>query len=740
MKIRTVVIILVIVVMVSLIDLQADVRQPDTRLQGRVLSSTGQPVVQAEVRLDNFERSSYTNEEGIFVLDVPAGSNRIKLIISHPDYFEQDFLVNLTAEAKILKFVVNPYISQKEEVVVTATRFPEPVTSVPAASSVLTAATIEEQLPAQVTEVIQNTAGVSTLGTGGFSVVPSIRGLARRRVLLLIDNARLSSDRRTGPNASFLNPEDIQKVEILRSASSVYYGSDAIGGVINYLTHMPQPEEPLRVRGYLKYGTVNNEREVNLSFSGAGQSYGYYFSVRDDQADNYQSPSSEIPCSYFGQSSFLGKIIKYSDKREISASFLLGRGQNIGKPAINSDSKPTWYPAENQNLFQFNWKEKSFGPKALLNFHLYINPNYMETRTDKIDNSVKTQESYARTESTDFGLQLSCEFRLLSGLRLTTGADLIGRADSQAYNQYINFDDYGQINEIIDEYPYTRGRRLDSGLFLTLDFSMIKKLDITGGWRYDWLYSRAETGGEDLSTRDHSLTGFLAASYQLFQNVSLFANYSRAYRTPDINEKFYTGITGRGFIIANPQLKNESSQNFDAGVKISGSRMFLGIYGFVYNIDNLIERYLIGSQLYTYGNVEQGKIKGVELEAEYFPWSRLSFFGNYFLYDGQSKVTGGPLNDIPSPRLFIGGRAWLSRLTLEISLLYQAKKDEPGPAEIAIPDYSLVNLRASYRLNRALKINLRVNNLFNKWYLARPDPDSREEPGRNFLLGLSFSY
>lgn len=739
MKAKTGFLILVIL-MASLSYLQAEVRLPDTRLQGRVLSTSGQPVVQAKVSLDSSGQSARTDEEGNFVLDVPAGLNKIRLYITHPDYLEQEFLVNLPDEGKILKFVVTPYIPQKEEVVVTATRFAEPITSVPAASTVIAATNIEEQLPAQVTEVIQNTAGVSTLGTGGFSIVPSIRGLARRRVLLLIDNARLSSDRRTGPNASFLNPEDLQKVEILRSPSSVYYGSDAIGGVINYLTYVPQPEEPLRVRGYLKYGTVNNEREVNLSFSGAGQNYGYYFSVRHDQADNYQSPASEIPCSYFGQSSFFGKIIKYSTKREISASFLLGRGQNIGKPAINSDSKPTWYPAENQNLFQFSWKEKSFGPKAQLNFHIYVNPNFLETRTDKIENSIKTQESYARTESTDFGLQLAFDYQLLAGLRLTAGADLLGRANSRAYNQYINFDDYGQINEIIDEYPYTGGRRLDSGLFLTLDFSAIKKLDITGGWRYDWLYSRAKTGGEDLSTHDHSLTGFLAASYQLFQNVSLFANYSRAYRTPDINEKFYTGITGRGFIIANPQLKNESSQNFDAGLKISGSRLFLGIYGFVYNIDNLIERYLIGSQLYTYGNVEQGKIKGVELEAEYFPWSRLSFFGNYFFYDGQSKVTSGPLNDIPSPRLFLGGRVWLSRLTLEISLLYQAKKDEPGPAEIAIPGYSLLNLRASYRLNRSVKINLRVNNLFDKWYLARPDPDSREEPGRNFLLGLNFSY
>jgi len=226
----------------------------------------------------------------------------------------------------------------------------------------------------------------------------------------------------------------------------------------------------------------------------------------------------------------------------------------------------------------------------------------------------------------------------------------------------------------------------------------------------------------------------------LFRNVNVFANYSRAYRAPDINEKFYTGITGRGFIIANPDLKNESSQNFDAGIKITNSRFFLGAYGFIYDIDNLVERYLIGEQLYTYGNVDKGRIKGLELEWEYFPVSRFSFFGNYYLYDGKSKTTDNPLNDIPAQRLILGGRLWLNQFSLEINGILQDEKDNPGPSEMAIPSYGLLNLKASYRINRSIKIYLQVRNLLDKYYLARPDPESREEPGRNFLMGLSFTY
>jgi len=77
---------------------------------------------------------------------------------------------------------------------------------------------------------------------------------------------------------------------------------------------------------------------------------------------------------------------------------------------------------------------------------------------------------------------------------------------------------------------------------------------------------------------------------------------------------------------------------------------------------------------------------------------------------------------------------------LEINGWLQAKKDNPGPSEIAIPGYGLLNLKVSYNLKKSLKIYARVNNLLNKYYVARPDPDSREEPGRNFLFGLAFSY
>lgn len=75
-------------------------------------------------------------------------------------------------------------------------------------------------------------------------------------------------------------------------------------------------------------------------------------------------------------------------------------------------------------------------------------------------------------------------------------------------------------------------------------------------------------------------TGFAALSYDLGRGLIAFANVSKAYRVPSLSELFYTGISGRGRIIGNPELIPETSFNLDGGVKLMGRRFFAGFYGF----------------------------------------------------------------------------------------------------------------------------------------------------------------
>ncbi len=708
-------------------------------VRGKVVGSSGKPVEGAVVLHRPTGASAETGAEGEFVLAVPD-EDKIRIEIVHPDYYATEFVVTRREAEKTPVFSLIPLIQQREEILVTALRYPESSIKVPAAASVIESAELGGSRAPNITEGLQSVTGVGALGSGGFSLVPTVRGMARRRVLYLLDGARIESDRRTGPNASFVNPEDIDRIEVLRSPSSVFYGSDAIGGVIHLMTKSPSLREGIHGRLRAGIGTVNGEKGGGLSLEGAKGATGFLLSFQGVDAEDYSSPLGEVLQSRFTQGSLMAKIAHRTDQREIEVGFLGTRGTDIGKPLRTSDVNPTWYPRENQNLFQLSWKEMNVGKNGEVLIRAFANPNFLETRKETLA-EYKTNEEFARTASTEYGAQLSYGRRLNGFLRFEGGLDFFGRGGAKAYNSYTSFDETGAATEVVEEDPFTGGKRKDLGFFLSLDFSGLRRLDLLGGLRWDVVHQQAvPSGGAAIEESTKcQFTGFLATSYEIAEGLTAFLNFSKAYRVPSINELFYTGISGRGYIVGNPELVPETSLNLDGGFKFISRHFFVGLYGFRYEIKDMIERYRIDPTTRTYGNIEKGRIQGLEFEVDYYVLPGWKLFGNVFSIRGRSVLSGDPLNDIPPLSLHGGTRVWLGRFSAEANATFRLRKTTAGPDEIAIPSSELVNLRAGYT-GSAMEVFVTLANLFNAAYLARPDSDAMEEPGRNLKIGLSYSF
>jgi outer membrane receptor protein involved in Fe transport len=709
-------------------------------IRGTVVSPGQNPVAGAVVLHRESGAKTETDAEGKFVLDLPE-ADRTRLEVVHPDYYEREFLIERKTLGKKALLVLVPLIRQNEEVLVTALRYPEPSVSVPAASTVVSGEALSEKMASNITEALQDVPGVGALGSAGFSLVPSVRGLARRRVLFLIDGARLESDRRTGPNASFVSPEDIERIEVLRSSSSVFYGSDAIGGVIHLMTRIPRFDGGIHGRLLTGYGTVNGEKGAGLSLEGSVKTWAFSLSIQYADAGEYRAPGgTKVLQSQYTQGSLLAKIAHRTEKRDVDISFLGARGTDIGKPNTTAATKPTFYPRENQNLLQLHWKEKNVGKDGEILFHAFVNPNFLETLTDTFAGFL-TLESFAKTDSTEFGAQLSYAKKIATSFKLESGVDYFGRGTADAYNSYTSFDEFGAVTGVVEEFPYVNGSRGDLGFFLSADYSGIRRLDILGGVRYDFLRMKALPLGEGspIETKKDQATGFLAISYKLANNVTAFVNLSRAYRLASINELFYTGISGRGSIVGNPDLRPESSLNLDGGLKFLGRRFFVGLYAFRYQIEDMIERYRLDPSTYTYGNVEKGRLQGFEFEAEAFLLPGWKLFGNIAAIRGRSLETGVPLNDIPPFQIYTGTRVWKGKLSAELNATFRLAKASPGPAEIAVASSELVNLRASY-LWHGLNLYVTLGNVFNAAYIARADSEAMVEPGRNLRLGFVYAF
>lgn len=714
-------------------------------ITGTVMSVGGKPVSGAMVLHRESGAKATTGDDGSFVL-ILENADRTVLEVVHPDYSDGLFLLPAKSFGTPVRLTLAPLIRQNEEVVVTALRYPEPTARIPAAATVLSSTALGQNPSANITAALEQAIGVSPLGTGGFSMVPSIRGLARNRVLILIDNARVTSERRTGPNASYVSVEDIDRIEVLRSPSSIFYGSDAIGGVVHIFTKSAG-EDGIHGNVHAGYGTNSSNAEYGLSLSGRKGPFSFYLSGQNNEAGNYESPDGEVGQSRYSQAGFFGRAAYETDTRRIDVSFLLARGTDIGKPASNTATKPTWYPRENQHLAQLHWTEKNVAGGEL-NLMAYANPNYLETRTDTITEYVAgesdgyvSKKAYAKTESTEYGAQVSYSRLVGEDFRLTGGVDLFGRAGAGAINNELSYDAAGVITKTVNETPFTDGRRRDLGFYLSADYARIRNVDMIVGFRYDLLTQSARPGGgtETLNSDQAAVTGFFGVSYRIMDRWTVFANISRAYRAPGLSELFYSGITGRGVIVAQPGLTPEKSLNGDVGVRYVGKRFFAGIYGFLYGIDDLIDRYPIAEKIYTYLNVEDVRIMGLETEFEYHPYTGLKIFGNFAVLNGESRAMGAAINDVPPFRLQMGGRYQWRNFSIEITGLYQAKKDNPGAAEIAIPAYLYIQTRTSYDF-RSVSVFAIVKNAFNEAFLGRPDPDGVYEPGRNIIFGARYRF
>ena len=712
-------------------------------IRGKVVGAADNPVAGAVVLHRASGVKTETDAQGRFVIDLPA-ADRVVLEVVHPDYYEREFPLGAKDLARPQVLALVPLIRQNEEVVVTALRYPEPSLKVPAASTVVSGGALTEKMVPNINDGLQDVPGVGALGSAGFSLVPSIRGLARRRVLYLVDGARLESDRRTGPNASFVSPDDIDRIEVLRSASSVFYGSDAIGGVIHILTRTPGFEPGLHGRLLAGYGSTNGEAHVGLGLETATGPWAYSLSFQYDDAGLYRMPGgTKVLQSQFTQASLLAKAAHRTDKREIDIGFLGARGSDIGKPSTTAETKPTFYPRENQNLFQLRWKEKDAGRDGEILVHAFVNPNFLETHTDTYSGFL-TLESFARTGSTEFGAQASYSKKFSPSFRFEGGIDYFGRAGADAYNSYTSYDEAGAVTGVVEEFPYDNASRGDLGMFVSADYSGIGRLDLLGGVRYDFLRTAARPGGEtggqsEVVTTDRQPTGFLAASYKLAEHLTAFVNVARAYRQASINERYYTGISGRGFIIGQPDLRPESSFNLDGGLKLPGRRFFFGLYAFRYVIDDMIERYRLDAATYTYGNIERGLLRGLEFEAEAFVLPGWRVFGNFALIRGRSLETDAPLNDVPPYRIYAGTKYWTGRFSAEINATFSLAKDDPGPAEVPVAASQVINLRAGY-LWRGMNVFITLANLLDATYIARADPDAMVEPGRNLRIGVSYAF
>ncbi len=584
-------------------------------LSGKVESDKAwEPIPGASVYIEDLKLGTLANDNGDFELkNLPSGTYVIEVRSLGYAVLAQTVTIHGNT---IVKFSLKRADFEAQEVVVTGNAIatdlvntPQPITEVPNSYLMQNAST-------NIIDAISKVPGVSAITDGQSISKPVIRGLGYNRVVTVNDGIRQEGQQWGDEFGIEVDPNSVDRVEILKGPASLVYGSDAINGVINLLPEETQPEGHIIVD--ILYNYQSNNGLMNGTAHLAGNIKGIAFSARVDNtmAHAYQNKyDGYVLNSQFSNFNWDGTIgihrkwgfsqIHYS-YFDLKTGIVDGTRDSTGafqrQTGVDSSGNPVFTTATNQEL-------KSYTPLLInqqIRHYKLVWDNSVAIGQSRIIAKVAWQQN-RRQENNDPSMPNTSNIYYLLN---TVNYDL--RYVSPTWNDfnfsagvngmYQNSQNKGTLL-LIPEYNL-----FDLGAFAIAN-KKIGKLDISGGVRYDTRQFKGhddyvDSGGNELSPTDpaaiHRFTGYssnfngvsasLGATYQFPHGIYLKANAAKGFRAPNVAESGSNGIHDGTVVyeIGNPNLKPESSLEFDISPGIQTKDVTAEVDPFVNNIHNYI--------------------------------------------------------------------------------------------------------------------------------------------------------
>ncbi|MBK6487340.1 MAG: TonB-dependent receptor [Gemmatimonadetes bacterium] len=685
-------------------------------------------------------------------------------------------------------------------VTVTATRAPTDVRQVPAPVTVLDSASIRERAPNNAADLLREAPGVDVVGTGPNQGRPSIRGQRGQRILLLQDGLRLNNNRRQqdfGELPALVDVDQVERVEVVRGPSSVLYGSDAIGGVINLITRSPRIDGTTRVRGNLGYryaGAGEQQRgDGSVSVSRGAFALSAGGSLRN--AGNYA-----VPGGSFGD-------LTLPDGINLNDSGVRDRSFNLHGAWRGADNSSAWIRHD-----RYEARDAGFGfvePRILGDTSTRIKLTYpwqsVQKTTagynrsalgfpfaDRVEVSLYTQgndrdfdssvdvyipagpgrtavvnsRSFNTTDVRSSGLRLEAA-KVLSRVTFTYGVDAVrddATATDSSYSRTTGFGPTPIISSSTrPSLPDADMRNL--GLFLQGDWRVHERFSVITGVRYHDVQARtrATAGLPDsvagLEANNSTTVYAVNGIYRLNDYVSAVATYGRGFRAPNLIERYFSGPStdGTAIQVANPGLDAETSNNVDLGLRLHLNRFDAEWFYFRNSLrDGILTRptgRTVGRQAeFQNINVERLRTNGHEVSVGVDLGQGVSVTSNYTKLE--TKNPDSP--DIPVAGTYssklnaaLGYRPRGGRYWAEGAVRHQGRQQDinlgTSPIGAVLPSFTVLNVRGGLRLatfaGRPQEIGLAVNNLGNALYAESANSAFvRPEPGRHVVLSVRTSF
>lgn len=587
-----------------------------------------------------------------------------------------------------------------EEIVVTATRTATPISRTLAPVSVLTEADIQRLQPVDLIDLFNHLPGVDVTRSGSMGSTSSLfmRGTNSDHTLFLVDGQRINSASLGSTNFQFLDPSQIERIEVVRGARSSVYGSDAIGGVIQIFTKKGSgaPHASLST----EIGS-NDTQRVAASVGGARENFRYAFDASYLDTDGIDNRLDDTGTNRdhdgYRNRSFNGSIgYRFANDVDVSLSLLQANARN-------------YYDGSSvQDLYQDSWIQNiAFKLDAPLAdwWHTRISLGESVDDGDNIDAHTGINTGDYRTVRESVSWQN--DFTVVEGQLVTLGFD------------YYN-DDLDSRNAYQDSSGKLVSDRYNRATFAQYQ-GTYSIFDIMLGIRED----------DDEAFGTHT-TGNLAMGIQVDDQHRVVLSWAEGFKAPTFNDLYYP-------FSGNPNLEPEESENYE--IDVSGYYAVWNWQLSLYQnkIDNLIQWAPDGSGFWFPFNVAAAKIKGAELVigaclGEWDISTSLSYT------DPRDDDTDKVLISRAKKSLLVDVGRDFGRWDIGASLNVRSERFLDTANNDSLGGYSLLDVRFGYDVTPRLKAQLKVNNILDKSYRTNGSSWAKyNEDDANWMLKLTYS-
>jgi iron complex outermembrane receptor protein len=718
-------------------------------LEGKVIDGqTNESLPGALITIPDLKISVVTNSSGQFEFNNIPEKGKFLVEIRYIGYKTQIETIDFSLKTPLI-FKLFPSIIEAKEVVITGTAFSSDNRKNSTSVSSINKDQLINRPSSNLIDALVRIPGVSQVTTGAGISKPVIRGLSYNRVLTLVDGAKQEGQQWGDEHGMEVDQYSAERVEILRGAASLLYGSDALGGVINVLDALPSPEG--QIRGELLSSYQSNNGLSGSSAMLQGNSNGFIWRARGSvkSAYSYNAPGGRIANTGFNETNFSGQL-GLNKKWGYAHLNLSSFKNNIGLPDFSRNADGKFEDEDGEILSDKQLKDRTlFLPfqdirhyKVALNSHLLFESGRLRTTLAYQNNQRRELEDDRINPSLFFDLKTySSDFKYY--FNENNGWEpVIGLSGSLQDNK-------NRAEELlIPDYNSS-----EVGLFAYAKKSW-NSSTFNVGARFDNRSITAEEMSEDGSPKFNNFTnnfsnlsGALGFTKEFTDHFNFKANLGSAFRSPNIAELSSDGVHEGTFRyeVGNNNLNPENSYYGDFAFEFNNNMLSASVGAFNNHINNYIynrqlnnESIVVDSEtLPVYRFVQDNaNLSGVELGFTLHPAELIHFENSFSYTKGVNRATSKALPFIPAAvlrneiRLEPQFKKGLKSTYFSLALDNVFNQNRVDVFETATAGYTLVNLAmgTTFMLkNQPLRLNISANNLFDKAYY---DHLSRFKPGR----------